>query len=554
MPIPEQDIFPQFKADLTTDRLRILQAGHSGGATGLILHGLNVTKLNATTIRVSPGVVVKDDVIVSIRQHVDLTIPTTGTREILLEYVHADLIPQPQASIDVHLSGTYSANPSRYIYICKVVNGDIVEDHGSRHVRPLIYVYSVDPAGLSWLQPILSDGHYWLRTTDKKFLLRKEGTWVEVLDFDRVSYADYASDADKLDGQHGTYYLARANHTGTQPPSTISPQGAGSGLDADKLDGQHGTHYLARANHTGTQSPSTISPQGHDSGLNADMLDGYHASQTPTASTIPVADGSGKLDAGWLPTTGLALFQNRTEFTSSTTWTVPEGVYVIGIELVGGGGGGGGGGSTVVLQCSGGGGGGASGGYIPFCLVKVSPGTILTIGVGAGGGGGSGAPDYWHPFGTSGGSGGSSFVSGFSSYIGHHDPSSPQSLVACGGEGGGGGGYHSDEYSEGPVPGVGGGRPTNGKGFLGYGGDGGKSGGTTPYGGKRGGSGSSGGGGGGSWYGVGGAGGSSGYPHGQAGGSGGGFGAGGGGGGGACSGAVGGAGGAGHHGVVYIYY
>lgn len=35
--------------------------------------------------------------------------------------------------------------------------------------------------------------------------------------------------------------------------------GANSGLDSDLLDGQHGTHYLSRANHTGTQTASTIS-------------------------------------------------------------------------------------------------------------------------------------------------------------------------------------------------------------------------------------------------------------------------------------------------------
>lgn len=35
--------------------------------------------------------------------------------------------------------------------------------------------------------------------------------------------------------------------------------GTGNGLDADTLDGQHGTYYLSRANHTGTQTASTIS-------------------------------------------------------------------------------------------------------------------------------------------------------------------------------------------------------------------------------------------------------------------------------------------------------
>jgi len=147
-------------------------------------------------------------------------------------------------------------------------------------------------------------------------------------------------DADLLDGQEGSYHLARGNHTGTQTLSTISDSGAlaaldtvdtaeiddeavtlakmahiatdsilgrvsattgdvevltaaqvrtlinvedgatgdqtaaqiltalqtvdgtGSGLDADLLDGQEGTHYLDRANHTGTQTLSTISDSG----------------------------------------------------------------------------------------------------------------------------------------------------------------------------------------------------------------------------------------------------------------------------------------------------
>jgi hypothetical protein len=109
-----------------------------------------------------------------------------------------------------------------------------------------------------------------------------------------------AFNADTLDGQHGSYYLDRTNHTGTQPPSTISPQGHGSGLDADRLDDQEGSYYLNRANHTGTQPPSTISPQGHGSGLDADKVDGFHASITPAPNTIPASNSSGILEAGWL--------------------------------------------------------------------------------------------------------------------------------------------------------------------------------------------------------------------------------------------------------------
>jgi hypothetical protein len=35
-------------------------------------------------------------------------------------------------------------------------------------------------------------------------------------------------------------FKARANHTGTQAPASISPQGAASGLDADSVDGANG--------------------------------------------------------------------------------------------------------------------------------------------------------------------------------------------------------------------------------------------------------------------------------------------------------------------------
>jgi hypothetical protein len=81
--------------------------------------------------------------------------------------------------------------------------------------------------------------------------------------------------ADLLDSQSGAFYLARANHTGTQAPATISPQGSGSGLDADLLDGLNSTAFALAAH---THAPADITPQGSGSGLDADLLDGLHAS------------------------------------------------------------------------------------------------------------------------------------------------------------------------------------------------------------------------------------------------------------------------------------
>ena len=77
-------------------------------------------------------------------------------------------------------------------------------------------------------------------------------------------------------------------------PSLITPQGSGSGLDADTVDGKHAPELLDRANHTGTQpsstimgtfAPSRISPQGSSSGFDADPVDGQHANAFARAGT-----------------------------------------------------------------------------------------------------------------------------------------------------------------------------------------------------------------------------------------------------------------------------
>lgn len=89
-------------------------------------------------------------------------------------------------------------------------------------------------------------------------------------------------DADTLNGNNGAFHLARTNHTGTQTASTISDfPSVTNGLidtrvdkafvdalniDSDTLDGEEGTHYLDRTNHTGTQDGTTVTYDntGHD--------------------------------------------------------------------------------------------------------------------------------------------------------------------------------------------------------------------------------------------------------------------------------------------------
>jgi hypothetical protein len=100
-----------------------------------------------------------------------------------------------------------------------------------------------------------------------------------------------ALQASTLAGRDSAYHLSRGNHTGTQPPSSISPQGSASGLDSDRVDGYEAVSLLNRSNHTGTQSPSTLSPQGESSGLDADTVDGMHASQLLSGGVNKVVRG-----------------------------------------------------------------------------------------------------------------------------------------------------------------------------------------------------------------------------------------------------------------------
>jgi hypothetical protein len=96
-------------------------------------------------------------------------------------------------------------------------------------------------------------------------------------------------------------------------------------------------------------------------------------------------------------------FQGMVATAESTTFTVPEGVRHVMVEIWGGGGGGGGGGPVLVENSAGAGGGaGGIGGYTRG-LIDVTPGTVLTLTVGTGGAAGN--------VGEAGGKGGASSVS-----------------------------------------------------------------------------------------------------------------------------------------------
>lgn len=107
--------------------------------------------------------------------------------------------------------------------------------------------------------------------------------------------------------------------------------GATSGLDADLLDGQQGTYYLSRANHTGTQTASTISDfsTATDARITAAIgstVQAFDSDLTALAALSTTAYGRGfntLADASALRTYGgLVIGTNVQAFSSNlTTWS-----------------------------------------------------------------------------------------------------------------------------------------------------------------------------------------------------------------------------------------
>lgn len=107
-----------------------------------------------------------------------------------------------------------------------------------------------------------------------------------------------------------------------------------------------------------------------------------------TGNTYLTNDGSGGLV--WGAPAGSA--KTVQVFTSSTTWTVPAGVAVCSVYLIGGGGGGGSGAISTTTtsprySTGGGGGGGSDLSFFPY--YETTPGESITVTVGAGGAGGA---------------------------------------------------------------------------------------------------------------------------------------------------------------------
>jgi hypothetical protein len=166
--------------------------------------------------------------------------------------------------------------------------------------------------------------------------------------------------------------------------------------------------------------------------------------------------------------------RNTVIFTSSGSWTVPQGVTTILVSGCAGGGGGGGGAttnSTAGNAVSGGGGG--AGQSVIKKSISVTPGHLLSITIGAGGSGGAGGAANGNA-GSAGGNGGNTILYDSTSSTtlltlsagnggSGGNPNSSQA-GASGGVGYPGGGYSPDSTSAGGISGTGGSTPFGGGG------------------------------------------------------------------------------------------
>lgn len=124
-----------------------------------------------------------------------------------------------------------------------------------------------------------------------------DGVGIRTLWHDNNDGAGSGLDADLLDGQQGAFYQARANHTGTQAPSTISPQGAGSALDADTLDGVQGAGY-ATAGHSHAVGDATTLDGIDSTGFLKIAQGGSNQSITFNSGSVRIGENAGDLVGG----------------------------------------------------------------------------------------------------------------------------------------------------------------------------------------------------------------------------------------------------------------
>ena len=205
MPVPLQETFPLYQADLTADNLRITQYTVAGESIGFVLYGLEVSHIcnnnGYAFYKVSSGTAVKDRVVIHVKEELVLQTEEDTTYDIVLTFVHQNVVPQPQAKIEAIAPSIYQSNPSHYIRLAQVRNEVIVSDESTRDMRPPLFISIQDPITNPRWSPLLAQYAYWLNPTQRKLYRWEYGDWIQVMDFcDSQALLDHVN---AVSGVHG---------------------------------------------------------------------------------------------------------------------------------------------------------------------------------------------------------------------------------------------------------------------------------------------------------------------------------------------------------------
>lgn len=172
----------------------------------------------------------------------------------------------------------------------------------------------------------------WMLTTNAPIVLN-----TTALTFTRKDVSEHAADTGAV---HGATSSPTANSNMRRNASgqtevadaTTSTQAATKG-QMDTAMAANAAADRARSNHTGTQAPATISPQGAGSGLDADMVDGKNVAAGSIADTIPLRGANREILQGAAispKSGGYSLVQSDESkvihATGSWTLTLPGGI------------------------------------------------------------------------------------------------------------------------------------------------------------------------------------------------------------------------------------
>jgi len=308
---PSQSLFPDYQLPLTSENLATIVAPYTGGTGKGIVLGLNLSISNSV-LTVSSGVFVFEQQIVVFPN--SLTMPASAG-EVLIQFSpNLETTPQPRATIGIYSIGTYSNQPSQYLYVGTITTSGTL-DFSKRQLLSQVYVSGSDP---STYIPDLPIGALWIN------LLPTSGSFGSVNSWNGTSWVNIPI----VDNVLPTSVTGKINEipiaSSTNPyldPSWIPPNINVQTINTFTISQKAQTNAFPVSLSTGLLDPSWIPT--NITVENAQYLGMHAPSYTGSVNAIPVGTSSGQLDPSWIPQTPPSTTLPKLTVNGSTTLNGP---------------------------------------------------------------------------------------------------------------------------------------------------------------------------------------------------------------------------------------